>query len=45
MCDRLGSDSKQCAVARDVVEELQAKASHKPQGPEKTPFETYTDRH
>lgn len=44
ICDRLGSDSPDCAAAWDVVEELQATASDQQQAPpKKTAFESYCD--
>ncbi|HIK57362.1 MAG TPA: Calvin cycle protein CP12 [Synechococcales cyanobacterium M55_K2018_004] len=43
ICDKLGSTSQECAVAWDVVEELQAEASHQKQIPQKTAFQKYCD--
>lgn len=44
VCDTEGPDSQNCAVAWDVVEELQAEASHqRDQQPQKTSFEQYCD--
>lgn len=43
ICDRLGSESKECAVAWDAVEELNAEASHQKQVPVKTAFQTYCE--
>lgn len=43
ICDKLGSDSKECAVAWDTVEELQAEASHQKQKPTKTAFQQYCE--
>lgn len=43
-CDATGSNSQECAAAWDVVEELQAEASHqREKTPEKTSFEQYCD--
>ena len=42
-CDTSGANSKECAVAWDSVEELQAEASHQKQEKPKNPFETYCD--
>jgi hypothetical protein len=43
ICDQLGSGSQECAVAWDVVEELQAESSHQKQVTAKTPFQAYCD--
>lgn len=44
VCDSQGPESKDCAVAWDTVEELQAEASHqKQQGTKKTSFEKYCE--
>ena len=44
ICTEKGANSKECAVAWDIVEELQAEASHqKAKKPEKTPFELYCE--
>ncbi len=44
VCDASGSDSAECAVAWDNVEELQAEASHQKQNePKKTSLEEYCD--
>lgn len=40
-CDTSGSNSKECAAAWDVVEELQAEASHQKQDKPKSSFEVY----
>jgi hypothetical protein len=42
-CDINGADSPECAAAWDVVEELQAEASHQRQVKPKTNFEQYCD--
>ncbi len=43
-CDAAGGTSQECAAAWDVVEELQAEASHqRQQGGEKNSFEAYCD--
>jgi len=45
-CDLSGSNSPNCAVAWDIVEELQAEKSHKQQATKrKTSLESYCDRH
>ncbi|MBD2607240.1 hypothetical protein H6G81_22600 [Scytonema hofmannii FACHB-248] len=45
-CDISGSNSANCAVAWDIVEELQAKKSHKQQATKgKSSLESYCDRH
>lgn len=45
-CDINGSDSAGCAVAWDIVEELQAAKADKQQAQQqKTTLETYCDRH
>ncbi|MFB8791970.1 MAG: Calvin cycle protein CP12 [Potamolinea sp.] len=44
ICDASGAESGECAVAWDVVEELQAEASHQRQkGSKKNSLETYCD--
>jgi len=44
VCDVKGDGSKECAVAWDAVEELQAEAAHKKsQEPVKTSLEKYCD--
>lgn len=43
ICDQLGASSQECAVAWDVVEELQAESSHQKQTPAKTPFQAYCE--
>lgn len=43
VCDKLGSDSKECSVAWDIVEELQAEAGHQKQAPKKTAFQIYCE--
>lgn len=43
ICDRLGAESQECAVAWDAVEELNAEASHQKQVPAKTAFQTYCE--
>ncbi|MBE7386195.1 MAG: Calvin cycle protein CP12 [Leptolyngbya sp. SIO1E4] len=43
-CDTSGSSSAECAAAWDVVEELQAEASHqRASEPQKSSFEEYCD--
>lgn len=44
-CDTAGNSSQECAAAWDVVEELQAEASHQrdKKGSDKSSFETYCD--
>jgi hypothetical protein len=43
-CDTSGSDSQECAVAWDTVEELQAEAAHqKSKQPKKNSLEQYCD--
>lgn len=43
-CDISGANSKECAAAWDVVEELQAEASHqKEKKSNKSSFENYCD--
>ncbi|NJL85904.1 MAG: hypothetical protein HC886_07865 [Leptolyngbyaceae cyanobacterium SM1_1_3] len=42
-CEEAGSDSSECAVAWDTVEELQAEASHQRSNKKKTSFEEYCD--
>ncbi len=45
-CEQGGSDSANCAVAWDIVEELQAEKSHQQQVKhKKTSLENYCDRH
>jgi CP12 domain len=45
-CDISGSNSANCAVAWDIVEELQAEKSHKQQATKgKSSLESYCDRH
>ncbi|MCV3212434.1 Calvin cycle protein CP12 [Plectonema radiosum NIES-515] len=45
-CDLSGSNSANCAVAWDIVEELQAEKSHKQQATKsKSSLESYCDRH
>jgi hypothetical protein len=45
-CELDGSDSAGCAVAWDIVEELQAEKAHQQQAkPNKTSLENYCDRH
>lgn len=43
ICDKLGADSTECAVAWDTVEELQAEASHQKQKPTPTAFQVYCE--
>lgn len=44
ICEEKGAKSKDCAVAWDIVEELQAEASHqRAKAPEKTAFEMYCE--
>ncbi len=43
VCDTEGGTSKECAAAWDVVEELQAEASHKKQKKPKNSLEVYCD--
>lgn len=44
VCDTQGAESGDCAAAWDVVEELQAEASHqKTKGKQKNAFEQYCD--
>jgi CBS domain-containing protein len=44
ICAQTGATSKECAAAWDVVEELQAEASHqRAKKPEKTAFEEYCE--
>lgn len=43
VCDVQGATSKECAAAWDVVEELQAEASHKKQEKPKSSFQVYCD--
>ncbi|TYQ23805.1 Calvin cycle protein CP12 [Pseudanabaena sp. UWO310] len=42
-CETSGKDSKECAVAWDAVEELQAEASHQKQDKAKNSLEVYCD--
>ncbi|MDE5118598.1 MAG: Calvin cycle protein CP12 [Trichodesmium sp. St2_bin2_1] len=42
-CDISGANSKECAAAWDVVEELQAEASHQKEQKPKSSFESYCD--
>ena len=42
-CDSSGATSKECAAAWDVVEELQAEASHQKETQPKSSFENYCD--
>ncbi|MEH1950944.1 MAG: Calvin cycle protein CP12 [Nostoc sp.] len=45
-CELDGSNSAGCAVAWDIVEELQAEKAHQQQAkPNKTSLENYCDRH
>ncbi|WP_341526668.1 Calvin cycle protein CP12 [Nostoc sp. UHCC 0302] len=45
-CDLNGIDSAGCAVAWDIVEELQAEKSHQQQAKQnKTSLDNYCDRH
>jgi hypothetical protein len=45
-CDRNGSDSTNCAVAWEIVEELQAEKSHQQQAKKrKTNLESYCEQH
>jgi hypothetical protein len=45
-CDLNGNNSADCAVAWDIVEELQAhKASQQPAKNRKTPLEIYCEQH
>ena len=45
-CNEGGSDSAGCAVAWDIVEELQAEKSHQQQAKQpKTSLESYCDRY
>jgi CP12 domain len=45
-CEQGGNDSAGCAVAWDIVEELQAEKSHQQQAKHnKTSLENYCDRH
>ena len=43
ICDAEGGTSKECAVAWDTVEELQAEAAHQKQVKPKTSLENYCD--
>jgi CP12 domain len=43
VCDTKGEASKECAAAWDVVEELQAEASHQREVKPKSSFEQYCD--
>jgi hypothetical protein len=42
-CDAAGTNSKECAVAWDTVEELQAEAAHQKQAKGKNSLEIYCD--
>ncbi|MEE3718598.1 Calvin cycle protein CP12 [Tumidithrix elongata RA019] len=42
-CDVSGTNSKECAVAWDTVEELQAEAAHQKQAKGKNSLEIYCD--
>lgn len=42
-CDASGATSKECAAAWDVVEELQAEASHQKQNKSSNSLENYCD--
>ncbi|MGK7921372.1 MAG: Calvin cycle protein CP12 [Trichodesmium sp.] len=42
-CDASGANSKECAVAWDTVEELQAEASHQKQNKPQSAFDNYCD--
>jgi hypothetical protein len=42
-CGTSGADSKECAVAWDTVEELQAEAAHQKQAKGKNSLEVYCD--
>jgi len=45
-CDRNGSDSTNCAVAWEIVEELQAEKAHQHQAKKhKTLLESYCEQH
>ncbi|MDZ7958077.1 MAG: Calvin cycle protein CP12 [Aulosira sp. DedQUE10] len=45
-CDRNGSDSTNCAVAWEIVEELQAEKAHQQQAKKrKTDLESYCEQH
>ncbi|NER33916.1 MAG: hypothetical protein F6J93_07690 [Oscillatoria sp. SIO1A7] len=43
VCDTKGATSKECAAAWDVVEEVQAEASHQKQAKTKSSLEVYCD--
>ncbi|NEP80697.1 MAG: hypothetical protein F6K17_11350 [Okeania sp. SIO3C4] len=43
VCDTSGANSKECAVAWDTVEELQAEASHQKQNKSPSSLENYCD--
>jgi hypothetical protein len=43
ICERLGAQAQACAAAWDVVEELQAEASHQKQKPAKSAFQVYCE--
>lgn len=46
ICEQKGANSKECAAAWDIVEELQAEAAHqRAQKIEKTAFEIYCEEH
>ncbi|MBD2211793.1 Calvin cycle protein CP12 [Calothrix sp. FACHB-156] len=45
-CDRNGSDSTNCAVAWEIVEELQAEKAHQQQAKKRKTFlESYCEQH
>ncbi len=44
-CQQNGDTSASCAVAWDIVEELQAERSHRQRAPAKNAFERYCDEH
>jgi uncharacterized protein YgiB involved in biofilm formation len=44
-CSTQGDKSVECATAWDIVEEMQANASHSRQKPRKTSLEKYCDDH
>ncbi|MDJ0734740.1 MAG: Calvin cycle protein CP12 [Nostocaceae cyanobacterium] len=45
-CEQTGNDSQECAVAWDIVEELQAEKAHQQQGKKrKTDLERYCEKH
>ncbi|NET43031.1 Calvin cycle protein CP12 [Okeania sp. SIO2B3] len=43
ICDASGANSKECAVAWDSVEELQAESAHQKEKQPKSALETYCD--